>query len=52
MAVVVARDIINTCIANVISVIIVVIPIKLCTKLLMTTKRVDNQSKVTPVRKA
>ena len=49
MAVVVARDIINSCIANV---IIVVIPIKLCTKLLITTERVDNQSKATPGRKA
>ena len=51
MAVVVACDIINSCIANVISVI-VVIQIKLCTKLLITTKRVDNQSKATPGRKA
>ena len=49
MAVVVAGDIINSCIANV---IIVVIPIKLCAKLLITSKRVDNQSKATPGRKA
>lgn len=52
MAVVVAGDIINSCIAKVIRVIIVVIPIKLCTKLLITSKRVDNQSKATPGRKA
>ena len=52
MAVVVAGDISNSCIANVVRVIIVIIPIKLCTKLLITTKRVDNQSKATPGRKA
>ena len=52
MAVVVAGDIINSSIAKVISVIIVVILIKLCTALLISTKRVDNQSKATPGRKA
>ena len=52
MAVVISGDIINSCIAKVIRVIIVVIPIKLCTKLLITTERVDNQSKATPGRKA